>query len=78
MVVRAAQESPDDVNGMITALQGWEFQGPKGTMTIRAEDHAMLQPMFQTKLVDTNGTLTPELVKELAPADTAPPVKQFP
>lgn len=77
MVVRAAGESPDDVDGMITALEGWEFQGPKGAMTIRAEDHAMLQPMFQTKLVDVNGTPTPELVKELAPADTAPAPKSF-
>ena len=77
MVVRAAQESPDDVEGMITALEGWEFQGPKGTMTVRAEDHALLQPMFQTKLVDVNGTPTPELVKELAPADTAPAPTPF-
>lgn len=77
MVVRAAQESPDDVDGMITALEGWEFQGPKGAMTIRAEDHALLQPMFQTKLVDANGTPTPELIKELAPADTAPAPKSF-
>ena len=77
MVVRAAQESPDDVDGMITALEGWEFEGPKGTTTIRAEDHAMLQPMFQTKLADVNGTLTPELVKELAPADTAPAATPF-
>ncbi|WP_420121605.1 substrate-binding domain-containing protein [Nakamurella sp.] len=77
MVVRAAQESPDDVDGMITALEGWEFQGPKGTMTIRAEDHALLQPMFQTRLVDVNGTPTPELVKELAPADTAPAPTPF-
>ena len=77
MVVRAAQESPDDVDGMITALEGWEFDGPKGAMTIRAEDHAMLQPMFQTKLVDVNGTPTPELIKELAPADTAPAPAPF-
>ena len=77
MVVRAAQESPDDVDGMITALEGWEFEGPKGAMTIRAEDHAMLQPMFQTKLVDVNGTPTPELIKELAPVDTAPAPKSF-
>jgi branched-chain amino acid transport system substrate-binding protein len=77
MVVRAAQESPDDVDGMITALEGWEFEGPKGTMTIRAEDHALLQPMFQTKLVDVNGTPTPELIKELAPTDTAPAPKSF-
>jgi branched-chain amino acid transport system substrate-binding protein len=77
MVVHAAQESPDDVDGMITALEGWEFEGPKGTTTIRAEDHAMLQPMFQAKLVDVNGTLNAELVKELAPADTAPAVTTF-
>lgn len=77
MVVHAAQESPDDVDGMITALEGWEFQGPKGTMTIRAEDHALLQPMFQTKLVQVNGTPTPELIKELGPADTAPAPTSF-
>jgi len=77
MVVRAAQESPDDVDGMVTALEGWTFDGPKGAMEIRAEDHAMLQPMFQTKLVDTNGTLTPELVKALEPQDTAPPATPF-
>ena len=53
MVVHAAEASPDDVDGMITALEGWEFEGPKGAMQIRAEDHAMLQPMFQAKLVDT-------------------------
>ena len=77
MVVRAAQESPDDVDGMVTALEGWTFDGPKGAMEIRAEDHAMLQPMFQTKLVETNGTLTPELVKALDPQDTAPPATPF-
>jgi branched-chain amino acid transport system substrate-binding protein len=77
MVVQAASASPDDVDGMITALEGWEFDGPKGAMQIRAEDHALLQPMFQTKLVDVNGTLTPELVKELAAEDTAPPAKPF-
>jgi hypothetical protein len=37
----------------------------------------MLQPMFQTKLANVNGTLTPELVKELAPADTAPAATPF-
>ena len=77
MVVHAAEASPDDVDGMITALEGWEFDGPKGAMQIRAEDHAMLQPMFQAKLVETGGTLTPELVKELAPQDTAPPATPF-
>ena len=36
---------------MIKALEGWKFDGPKGQMTIRAADHALLQPMFQAKLV---------------------------
>jgi len=77
MVVHAAETSPDDVDGMVTALEGWEFDGPKGSMQIRAEDHAMLQPMFQAKLVDVNGVLTPELVKTLTPEETAPTVKPF-
>jgi len=38
-------------------------------MTIRKEDHAMLQPMFQVKL--TGGK--PELVKALNPDEVAPP-----
>ncbi len=77
MVVHAAQASPDDVDGMVSALEGWQFDGPKGSMEIRAEDHALLQPMFQAKLVDSGGALNPELVKELAPADTAPPATPF-
>ena len=77
MIVHAAEASPDDVDGMIAALEGWEFEGVKGSMQIRAEDHALLQPMFQAKLVDAGGALTPELVKELAPADTAPPAAPF-
>ena len=77
MVVHAAEASPDDVDGMVTALEGWAFEGPKGSMQIRAEDHALLQPMFQAKLAAADGTLTPELVKELAPEDTAPPATPF-
>jgi hypothetical protein len=33
--------------------------------------------MFQTKLVTTNGALTPELIKTVDPADTAPPATPF-
>ena len=40
---------------MISALEGWSFTGPKGQQTIRASDHAMLQPMFQVKLTQKNG-----------------------
>lgn len=74
MVVQAIREGGDDVDGMIAALEGWTFEGPKGTTTIRAEDHAVLQPMFQARLVEQDGTWVPELI-EIIEADTvAPPV----
>ena len=52
MIVRALRTAlGDDVDRMISALEGWSFVGPKGQQTIRAADHAMLQPMFQVQLV---------------------------
>jgi len=77
MVAHAAESSPDDVDGIVTALEGWEFDAPKDAMQIRAEDHALLQPMFQATLVDANGTLTLQLVNELTPDETAPPATPF-
>jgi len=70
MIVHAIGESPDEVDGMVSALEGWTFEGPKGSMEIRAEDHAVLQPMFQVSLEGEEATL----VGTLDPADVAPPV----
>ena len=51
MLQRAISKADgDDVEKMITALEGWSFLAPKGSQRIRPEDHAMLQPMFQAKL----------------------------
>ncbi len=74
MIVRALSEADaDDVPGMIAALEGWEFEAPKGTQTIRASDHAMLQPMFTVRLVEADGgEYEAELIDTLAPEDTAP------
>ena len=74
MIVRAIQEGGDDVAAMIDALEGWTFEGVKGELTIREEDHALLQPMFQARLEEQGGELVPVLVDTLAPEDTAPPV----
>jgi branched-chain amino acid transport system substrate-binding protein len=74
MVVRAIAEGGDDVDAMVAATEGWQFEGPKGDMEIRAEDHAMLQPMFQVTLEVDGDTFTPSLVETLAPEDVAPPV----
>ncbi|MFI7577921.1 substrate-binding domain-containing protein [Micromonospora sp. NPDC049497] len=73
MVVRAAQEGGDDVDKMITALEGWSFDGIKGKMTIRKEDHALLQPMFQAKLTGSGQAFTASAQKSLTSDETAPP-----
>ena len=74
MIVHAIEKADgDDVDKMISALEGWQFDAPKGQETIRAADHAMLQPMFQAKLVQKDGAWAPELI-DTVPADkTAPP-----
>ncbi|MBN9606645.1 MAG: substrate-binding domain-containing protein [Actinomycetales bacterium] len=74
MIVHAVEEAAGDVDGMIAALEGWTFDGPKGSMTIRAEDHALLQPMFQAKLVADGDSWTPELVETVDADTVAPPV----
>ncbi|MEU4551322.1 branched-chain amino acid transport system substrate-binding protein [Micromonospora violae] len=73
MVVRAVQEGGDDVDKMVTALEGWSFDGVKGKMTIRAADHALLQPMFQAKLTGSGTDFTATAQKSLTGDESAPP-----
>ncbi|MEU8017612.1 substrate-binding domain-containing protein [Micromonospora parva] len=73
MVVRSAQEGGDDVDKMVTALEGWSFDGVKGKMTIRAADHALLQPMFQAKLTGSGTDFTATAQKSLTGDESAPP-----
>jgi branched-chain amino acid transport system substrate-binding protein len=61
---------------MIPALEGLEFEGPKGTYFIRPEDHQALVPMYVLELT----TLEPEepfafyeLLAEISGEDAAPP-----
>lgn len=77
MVVRALSQGKDNVDQMVTSLEGWKFEGPKGPMEIRAADHAMLQPMFVAKLVKNGSNWDAKLVKTLDPAQVAPPVTPF-
>ena len=77
MIVRALTKgSADDVGKMISALEGWSFTGPKGQQTIRPTDHAMLQPMFQVKLVESGGKYSTQVLKALRARYTAPPEKK--
>ncbi len=74
MLVHAITEGRGDVDAMIAALEGWSFESVKGTLTIRAEDHALLQPMFQVALVDEGGEWVPELVEVVDAESVAPPL----
>jgi branched-chain amino acid transport system substrate-binding protein len=73
MIVHAVEQAAgDDVEKMIAALEGWTFDAPKGSQTIRPGDHAMLQPMFQAKLTGSGTSWTPQLVATVPAATTAP------
>ncbi|MDQ3929691.1 MAG: substrate-binding domain-containing protein [Chloroflexota bacterium] len=64
-----------DAEGLIKALEGMTFEGPKGTYTSRPEDHDLLQPMTLVKLKNTTDKDFRffELVKAFKPEETAPP-----
>ena len=77
MIVRAlTQAKGDNVDRMISALEGWSFVGPKGQQSIRQSDHAMIQPMFQVKLVRVNGKLQPKVVARIKGQFVAPPERR--
>jgi branched-chain amino acid transport system substrate-binding protein len=38
----------EDVDAIARALEGMEFQSPTGTVTMRAKDHQILQPMYMS------------------------------
>ncbi len=79
MIVRAVQKADgDDVDEMISALEGWQFLAPKGKQRIRPQDHAMLQPMFQVQLVQKKGKYVPKVIKVISPGNVQPPIKPFP
>ena len=77
LIAHAVDKADGDqsVDKMISALEGYSFLAPKGQETVRAQDHALLQPMFVAKLVQQGSSYESEAVKTLAPNDVAPPVK---
>ena len=74
MIVHALEAGGADVEKMVTALEGYRFDSVKGTLTVRAQDHALLQPMFQAELAGSGDAVTATLVATIGPADAAPPV----
>ncbi|MEV0185189.1 substrate-binding domain-containing protein [Streptomyces sp. NPDC050625] len=75
MVVQAlmAGGAKNDTSAMVKSLEGFSFPGVKGRMTVRASDHALLQPMFQAKFGAT-GDL-PKVEKTFTAQQVAPAEK---
>ena len=78
MVVRALSMKANkktrttSVNAMVKGLEGWRFTSMKGVTQIRKDDHALIQPMYQSRLERDGANWIPKLVK-LYP-NAAPPL----
>jgi branched-chain amino acid transport system substrate-binding protein len=79
MICHAVQKANgDDVDKMISALEGWQFLGPKGISRIRKADHALIQPMFIVSLFKQNsGKWEAKWIKTVSPGNVQPPVHPF-
>jgi len=58
MVVEAVKKTSGDVNGevLVKAMEGMSFEGPKGLVEIRPEDHVAIQDMYILKLANVTDT----------------------
>jgi branched-chain amino acid transport system substrate-binding protein len=77
-VVTAVQKAKSlDTEKLIAAMEGMEFDTPKGKMVFRKEDHQALQSMYHFKIkVDPNVAWgIPELVRELKIEDMQVPIQ---
>jgi branched-chain amino acid transport system substrate-binding protein len=54
MLVEAVKATNGDVSGsaLVAAMEGMTFEGPKGTIYIRPEDHVAVQDMYILKLLN--------------------------
>jgi branched-chain amino acid transport system substrate-binding protein len=77
-VVAALGKTPDG-NGdkMAAAMEGMQFETPKGTMTFRKEDHQAIQPMYHFRIKKDQKSEWDllELVREIPAAEMPLPVR---
>ena len=66
-----------DTEALITAMEGMEWETPKGTMRFRKEDHQALQSMyhFRTEVQDGKDYGVPVLVREIGIDDMDIPIR---
>lgn len=68
-------EGDSSADALIKVLEGLSFEGPKGSYTIRAEDHQALAPMYVVRLLNVDDPEDKffELVEEVSADVAAPP-----
>ena len=56
MIIAALKETGGDssADALLSAMEGLQFEGPKGTIYIRPEDHVAIQDMYIVTLTDLN------------------------
>ncbi len=66
-----------DTEALISAMEGMEWDTPKGKMMFRAEDHQAMQSMYHFRTVVKDGVDygVPELVRELTIDDLPIPIR---
>lgn len=66
-----------DSEKLVAAMEGMDFQTPKGKMTFRKEDHQAMQSMYHTKIKNDPAFAwgVPELVREIKPEEMTIPIK---
>ena len=77
-VVAAVQKAKSlDTEKLIAAMEGLEFDTPKGKMVFRKEDHQALQSMYHFKIKSDPAVAwgIPELVRELKIEDMQVPIQ---
>ncbi|WP_442636674.1 substrate-binding domain-containing protein [Rossellomorea marisflavi] len=78
-IVEAIKKTDGDTEAetLIDAMEGMEFETPKGTMKFRPDDHQALQSLYAITLEEEEGVdhPVPVLIRELDMNETEPPVR---
>ncbi len=77
VVTALTKAGSGDTEKLIAAMEGMDFETPKGRMTFRKEDHQALQSMyhFRIKKAQKNEWDLLELVREIPPAELPVPIR---
>ena len=77
VVTALAKAGSGDGDKLVAAMEGMEFDTPKGKMSFRKEDHQALQPMYQFRIKkdQANEWDLLELVREIPASELPLPVR---